>query len=87
MRKKEADKRPFYRKVDMYCQALGITRTDLARKAGLSHTTLTHVSGVKFGPRIDVFRAVVVASGISADWWLGLGPARKLEVDDERLLD
>lgn len=77
----------FYKHILAYCKYAHITRKELADRAGVEHSTILYQKHSKSGPRLNVFKDIVEASGISADWWLGLGSASEVGCSNKRIME
>ena len=53
-----------------------MSQTDLAEKAGLSPSWISHFEAGRRLPSLEVFRKICIALGVTADSLLGL-PSRK----------
>lgn len=69
----------FANRMRAYLAYSGKKQREVCDETGIEQAVLSHYVCGDAKPKYDKLKAIVKASGISADWWLGLSNAKPLD--------
>lgn len=73
MRKvRDIDREAISARMNEYMELLGLNGKEMSERTGIDQSVISAYKNGRFAPSAPMLRRIVMSTGLSADWWLGL---------------